>query len=129
MIQLNVLSGKKAGSHAVVRHFPFSVGRTAGNDLQLDDAGVWDKHFALQCNRAEGFNLAVAPNALAAVNEQSVQSARLRNGDLISFGSVKLQFWLAPPRQRGLFFRELFVWTLLIAVTAGQFALIYLLLR
>jgi pSer/pThr/pTyr-binding forkhead associated (FHA) protein len=129
MIQFNVLSGKKAGSQTVVRHFPFSVGRAAGNDLQLDDDGVWDQHLTLECNRDEGFNLAMAPNALAAVNNQSVQAARLRNGDLISFGSVKLQFWLAPPRQRGLLLRELFVWTLLVIVTAGQFALIYLLLR
>jgi pSer/pThr/pTyr-binding forkhead associated (FHA) protein len=129
MIHLKVLSGKKAGSQSVVRHFPFSVGRAVGNNLQLDDAGVWDQHFTLECNRDEGFNLALATDALAAVNNQSVQTARLRNGDVISFGSVKLQFWLAPPRQRGLFLSELFVWTLLVAVTAGQFALIYLLLR
>jgi pSer/pThr/pTyr-binding forkhead associated (FHA) protein len=129
MVQFNVLSGKKAGSQMVVRHFPFSVGRAAGNDLQLDDAGVWDRHFTLECNCTEGFNLALAPDALAAVNNQSVQMTRLCNGDLISFGSVKLQFWLAPPRQRGLLLRELFVWTLLVVVTAGQFALIYLLLR
>jgi len=40
-----------------------------------------------------------------------------------------LQFWLAAARQRGLRLRELFVWTLVIAVTAGQFALIYWLIR
>ena len=129
MIQLNVLSGKKAGSQPVVRRFPFQVGRAAGNDLQLDDAGVWDRHLALECQRSEGFKLTTAPDALAAVNNQPVQTARLRNGDIITIGSVKLQFWLASVRQRGLRLREIFVWALIIIATAAQFALVYWLLR
>ena len=129
MIQLNVLSGKKAGSQPVVRHFPFRVGRAAGNDLQLDDAGVWDRHLALECQRNEGFKLVTCPDALATVNNQPVQTARLRNGDIITLGSVKLQFWLATVRQRGLRTRELFVWTLVTAVTTAQFVMIYWLLR
>jgi hypothetical protein len=42
---------------------------------------------------------------------------------------VKLQFWLAAPIQRGLRVREFFFWTLVIAVTAGQIALVYWLIR
>lgn len=114
-----------AGSQPVVRHFPCHVGRTAGNDLQLDDAGVWDRHLALECQRSEGFKLVAAPEALVAVNNQPVQTARLRNGDIITVGSVKLQFWLATVRQRGLRLRELFVWALLFFATLGQFVLIY----
>jgi len=125
MIQLNVLSGRTAGGQTVVRHFPFSIGRAPGNDLQLADAGVWDRHLALNLEKPEGFTLTAAPNALAAVNHQPVQTARLRNGDVITFGSVKIQFWLAAVRQRGLRLRELFVWALLALVTLGQFALIY----
>jgi pSer/pThr/pTyr-binding forkhead associated (FHA) protein len=128
MIQLNVLSGKRAGSQPVVRRFPFHVGRATGNDLQLDDAGVWDRHLALECQRSEGFKLVTAPDALSAVNDQPVQNARLRNGDIITVGSVKLQFWLAAVRQRGLRLRERFVWALLLLVTLGQFVLIYWLL-
>ena len=129
MIQLNILSGNKAGCRTVVRRFPFCVGRAAGNDLQLDDDGVWDSHFALEFQRNESFMLAAAPDALAAVNNEPVQNARLRNGDVISFGSVKIQFWLAAARQRGLRLRECFAWALLAAVTTAQFALIYWLLR
>jgi pSer/pThr/pTyr-binding forkhead associated (FHA) protein len=126
MIQLNVLSGKKAGSQTVVRRFPFSIGRAAQNDLQLEDAGVWDQHLVLELHREnKRFTLAVAPNALVAVNGQAVQTAPLRNGDLISFGPVKIQFWLAAVTQRGLHLRELFVWALLLAVTALQFLLLY----
>jgi pSer/pThr/pTyr-binding forkhead associated (FHA) protein len=128
MIQLNVLSGKKAGSQAVVRLFPFRVGRAAGNDLQLDDDGVWDEHLKLGFQQNEGFTLVTASDALAAVNNEPVQSARLRNGDIITFGSVKIQFWLAVARQRGLHFRELLVWALLVLVTLSQFTLVYWLL-
>jgi pSer/pThr/pTyr-binding forkhead associated (FHA) protein len=128
MIQLNVLSGKKAGSRTVVRHFPFRVGRAPDNDLQLGDDGVWDEHLTLGFESG-GFNLAVAPGAMVAVNGGPFQDQTLRNGDIITIGSAKLQFWLAVARQRGLRFREFFVWTLIAAVTTAQFALIYWLLR
>ncbi len=130
MIQLNVLSGKKAGSQTAVRHFPFRVGRVAQNDLQVEDDGVWDLHLTLELNHEnKRITLAVASNAFVAVNNHAVQSAPLRNGDVISFGSVKMQFWLAAVKQRGLRLRELFVWMLLIFVTTGQFILIYRLIR
>ena len=128
MVQLNVLSGKQAGSQTVVRRFPFRIGRAAGSDLQLDDGGVWDQHLALEF-QSGGFNLAVAPDALVAINGESFQNKILRNGDIITIGSAKLQFWLAAARQRSLRFRELFVWALIVAVTAAQFVLLYWLIR
>jgi len=47
------------------------------------------------------------------------------NGDLISFGSAKLQFWLAPAPRRSLPAREMIVWTILALVTLGQMALLF----
>lgn len=108
----------------VVRHFPFYIGRAADNDLSLDAAGIWDYHFMLEFKPGEGFTLQTFDEAFAAVNDQPQTAARLRNGDIISFGSAKVQFWLAAPRQRGLRLRELFVWALLATVTASQIALI-----
>ena len=128
MIQFNVLSGRKAGSRTVVRRFPFRVGRAPDNDLQLGDDGVWDEHLTLGFESG-GFNLAVAPGALVAVNGGPFQNQTLRNGDIITVGSAKLQFWLAAARQRGLRTREYFVWTLLLLVTLGQFVLIYWLIQ
>ena len=128
MVHFNILSGKKAGSRTVVRRFPFRVGRAPGNHLQLDDDGVWDQHLALEF-QSGGFNLAVAPDALVAVNNGPFQNQTLRNGDIITVGSAKLQFWLAAARQRGLRTREYFVWALIATVTAAQFALIYWLIR
>jgi pSer/pThr/pTyr-binding forkhead associated (FHA) protein len=129
MIQLNILSGKKAGAQPVARRFPFRIGRAPENGLQLDDDGVWDQHLTLEFRRNEGFILTTSPNAVTAVNGEPVQTTTLRNGDIITVGSAKLQFWLATAPRRGLRLREAFFWVLLAAVTAGQFGLIYWLIR
>ena len=129
MVQLDILSGKKAGGQTVARRFPFRIGRAAGNELQLDDDGVWDWHLTLGFQRESGFTLTTASNALASINSQPAQTAVLRNGDLITLGSVQLQFWLGAARQRGLRTSEFFVWTLIVVVTALQVALVYWLIR
>ncbi len=129
MIHFNILAGKKAGAQTAARRFPFRIGRAPGNELQLDDDGIWDQHLSLEFDRQQGFRLATAPNALAAVNGKSVETTILRSGDIITLGSARLQFWIAAARQHSLRLREAFVWVLLAAVTAGQFALIYWLLR
>jgi len=129
MVQLDILSGKKAGGRTVARRFPFRIGRAAGNELQLDDDGVWDRHLSLELQHESGFMLVTESNALAAVNSRPVQTAVLHNGDLITLGSVQLQFWLGAARQRGLGASEFCVWTLIVVVTALQVALVYWLIR
>jgi hypothetical protein len=129
MVQLRILSGKMAGEIKIVRHFPFQIGRSTENNLCFDDPGVWDKHLTLGFQKKEGFILEVAPDTFAAVNEQTQKSVRLRNSDIISFGSAKIQFWLAPAQVRGLRAREAAVWLLLAAVTIAQIALVYVLLK
>jgi pSer/pThr/pTyr-binding forkhead associated (FHA) protein len=113
----------------LVRRFPFRVGRAAGSDLQLEDDGIWDEHLVLEFPGAEKFVMRTAPGAMAVINHQPLQTATLRNGDLLGLGSVKLQFWLAATRQRGLRLREALVWALLAAVTLVQLGLIYRLNR
>jgi hypothetical protein len=129
MVQLDILSGKKAGTRWVARRFPVRIGRVAANDLQLEEDGVWDKHFELKLRPAEGLLLAACPNALVRVNGQSAQNTVLRNGDCIEFGSARVRFWLADTRQSGLRTREWFVWTLVVAISLGQVALVYWLIR
>jgi len=73
--------------------------------------------------------LAVQPDALATVNGEPVHETVLRNGDCIEIGSVKLRFSLGETRQTGLCIRERLTWAALVAITAGQIALIYWLLR
>lgn len=129
MVLLRFLTGPKADDSQAVRRFPFHVGRAPDNDLCLDAAGIWDYHFMLELRPHEGFTFQTFNEAFAAINDQPKTSARLRNGDVISFGSAKIQFWLSAPAQRGLRLRERLVWTLILLVTLGQFALIGCLLR
>jgi pSer/pThr/pTyr-binding forkhead associated (FHA) protein len=120
MIQLRILSGKMAGEIMFVRRFPFRIGRAPDNELCLEEDGVWDNHLAIWFEKADGFVLTTAPDAFTAVNDQPQQQARLGNGDVISFGSAKIQFWLAPATLRGLRLREVFVWLLLVGATLAQ---------
>ena len=128
MVQIKILSGKKAGSSWETRHFPVCIGRSANSNLQLEEPGVWDEHLKISLESAEGFVVETYANALASINGQSIQRAALRNGDVIEIGSVKLQFWLSEARQRGQTVREAFVWSVISLVCLGQIALVYWLL-
>ena len=129
MIYLQLLSGKKAGERAAVAHFPFHIGRAPQNDLKLEDDGVWDQHLTLEFLEKEGFQLSTAANAISAVNGKPMERTIVRNGDVITLGSAKIQFWLAPAPQRGLWLRENFVWALLILITVAQFIMLFTFLR
>jgi len=129
MVQLRILSGKKAGTQWDARRFPVRIGRSATNDLSLEEDGVWNEHFELTFDRAEGFVLTACPDALVTVNHEPAQTVRLRNGDSIELGAVRMRFWLGEARQGGLRLRECFVWTLIVAVTVGEIAVFYWLLQ
>jgi hypothetical protein len=129
VIELKILSGKQAGATAVARRFPFVVGRSPQADLRLEDEGIFERHFELRLNRREGFALVVGPNAYAAVNGETAQQKVLRAGDVISAGSVKLAFALAPAPARGSRWREAMLWIGLALVCLTQVAIIYLLLE
>jgi len=129
MVQLEILSGKKAGTTWIARGFPIRINRSPTADLRLEEAGVWDRHLTLSFDQAAGIELDVAPSAIAAVNGQPVQRAILHNGDCIEAGSAKILFWLSETRQAGLRMREWLAWGVLITVTGSQIALIYCLLN
>ena len=128
MVQLQVLSGKKAGAKWVARHFPVRVGRGAANHFSLEDEGIWDRHLEIAIRTGEGFLLRTHPDALASVNGHPANETFLRDGDLIQIGSVQIRFWLVPARQYSLRFREAVTWLTLGLLCAGQIALIYWLL-
>jgi hypothetical protein len=128
MVHLKILTGKMAGTVSVARHFPVRVGRMANSDLRLEEPGVWDQHFQIVLDETGRFVLVLHPNALATINGQPPSSA-LRNGDHIEIGSLKIQFWLGEASQRGLKIREAFVWSLIAAVSFGQIAIVYWLIR
>lgn len=129
MIQLQLLIGKQAGLLWEARRFPIKVGRAAGNDLRLEDDGVWNEHFQISSTPEAGFTLTANPDAVVAVDQAPVQSVHLRNGDIITAGAVKISFRLSETRQRSLRMREALVWMLIAGVSAGQLALIGWLLQ
>jgi hypothetical protein len=129
MVQLQILFGKQAGLLWEARRFPVNVGRAVGNNLCLEDDGVWNEHFQISSNPESGFTLTANPNAVVSVNQVPVQSVHLRNGDIITAGVVKISFRLSKTRQRSLRLREAFVWMLIAGVSVGQVALIGWLLR
>ncbi|HYV31170.1 MAG TPA: hypothetical protein VEO53_08720, partial [Candidatus Binatia bacterium] len=54
MVQLDVLTGKKAGTRTIARRFPFPVGRSSQAALVLTDDGVWDRHLEIDLRVSEG---------------------------------------------------------------------------
>lgn len=129
MLQLEILSGSKAGLLWDARHFPARLGRSPESELQLEDDGVWAEHFTLTSDATAGFSLIATAGTAVMVNQTPVQEARLKNGDIITIGAVKIAFRLAATKQRGLLIRESLVWALIAAISFGQLALIGWLLR
>jgi pSer/pThr/pTyr-binding forkhead associated (FHA) protein len=113
----------------VARCFPVRIGRDAASDLRFEDPGIWDQHLQVDLVSSQGFLLTVQGQALVRLNGQSVQSAVLRNGDLIEFGNVRLRFWLAPARQSRLRLGEAVSWGAVVLLTLGQAALLYWLIK
>jgi predicted component of type VI protein secretion system len=128
MVQLQILSGKKAGAQFTASRLPLQIGRAAGADLSLEEPGVWPRH----CHIArQGRDLVcqAEANALLSVNGVQVDQAVLRNGDVISIGALKIQFALSPVRQSSLRWRESLTWAALALLCLGQVVLIYRLMR
>lgn len=118
-----------AGTSWVARRFPVRIGRSSDSALRFEEPGVWDEHLLLESDARRGFLLKAQPQALAQVNGQPVKEVFLRNGDLIEFGTVRVQFWLAQARQSRLRWGEVFAWGAILSVTLGQILLLYWLLR
>ena len=125
MIQLVILTGRKAGHSCVARRFPFQIGRASGAHLVLEEDGVWDRHAAIHFQRDDGFHLESQIGALVSVNGGRIERTRLHNGDLIECGSTRIRFWLAALPQKSLRPREALTWLALAALFALQIGLVY----
>jgi pSer/pThr/pTyr-binding forkhead associated (FHA) protein len=129
VIQLQILSGKASGTAANLRRFPAFVGRGASSDLRLEEAGVWERHLEIHLDGRRGFFVKTHSEGIAFLNGTRIEEEALRNGDLIEFGSAKLQFWLGEMPQRSFRLRECCTWAGLAILSAGQLGLIYWLLQ
>jgi hypothetical protein len=127
MIQLEVLSGKRAGLTWSARRFPVRIGRAAAADLKLEDEGVWDEHLRLELGPDRRFMVSTESHGLASLNGQPLERERvpLRNGDLLGLGGIQLRFSLAETRQGSYRLRDTLTWVAIAALCLGQIALIY----
>jgi hypothetical protein len=128
VVQFTIHSREKAGRDCLASRFPYRIGRAPDADLRIEGDGVWDRHATLHFQRGEGFFLETETGALVSVNGQRTDRVRLRNGDWIECGSVKMRCWLAASKQRSLRPREFLTWAGLAALLALQIGLIYHLL-
>lgn len=124
MVQLQILSGKRAGFQFVALRLPLAVGRSPEADLCLDEPGVFPVHLTVRRERVD-LVCEAQPDALLTINGGTVQRAVLRNGDVIGMGSLKVGFALAPARQGSLLLREWLTWAALALLCVAQIALIY----
>lgn len=129
MVQLAILSGKKAGEIHNLRQFPCVIGRGTQCDLRIEEPGIWERHLRLEFGKDQLFTFSTFPQAKTSLNRCPVDGGILRSGDLIEAGAIKLQFWLAPARQQSLRVREGLTWAGLLGLCIGQAALVYQLLR
>lgn len=128
MIQLRVLSGRRAGAEFRGAQFPIRVGRAPDSHLILEEPGVWPRHFLLFW-QGETIRIEADPEALLEVNGAPVRESVLRNGDTIMAGGVSLRFNLAAVRQSSLTLREALTWAALVLLCAAQVALAWALPR
>jgi len=128
MVQLQILSGKRAGAQFTASRLPLQIGRAAGADLSLEEPGVWPRHFQIT-RQGRDLVCQAEASALLSVNGVPVERAVLRNGDVISIGALKIQFALSPVRQSSLRWREWLTWAALALLCLAQVALVCLLIQ
>ena len=113
----------------MARRFPVRIGRQSGVELCLEEPGVWDQHLSIEATASKGFLAKSQPQAMLRVNGEPVSETWLRNGDLLEFGSVKVQFWLAQAEQGRLRITESLPWLAIVLMTLAEIALIYWLVK
>lgn len=121
MVELAILSGRRAATVVPIVRFPCVIGR-AGADVSLEDPGVAAVHATLTGGGIEGFRIEAAGEATMYSGGSSQRQMRLRNGEIFEIGSVRLQFCIRPARPRNLAWMEYLAVALLGGVCAVELA-------
>jgi len=120
MIRLRILSGRQAGAERQISGFPCTVGRSKADDIRLEEAGVWEKHLTIAYEPGEGFSVLRNPKATALLNRAPLDEERLRSGDELEIGAVRIGFRLSDPVQQDLRNRERLAWAMIAALAVAQ---------
>jgi pSer/pThr/pTyr-binding forkhead associated (FHA) protein len=82
-----------------IKKSPTLIGRTSG-DIVLADPRVSGKHAQIDVLGVDQYSIKdLASTNGTAVNDRPASTTRLKDGDIVSFGGVRLQF-LARPKRR-----------------------------
>lgn len=103
---------------ALFGQWPITIGRR-GCDLNLDEPGVWDRHFTIGLEDLR-WTLICRSEASVRVGGVSVQRAALRAGDLIECGSVRLRFDFAKPKVSTFRGWAILLWLGIAALTVAE---------
>lgn len=125
MLELAILSGRRAQTVVPLPVLPCSIGRS-GADVDLDAPGVASKHALLTDRGDQGFHLEAVGEATLYSAGKSHRSLRIKNGDVFEIGGVGLQFRLCPARPRNLDWLEVGAAALILLIAA--FELVWLLI-
>ncbi len=129
-VRLERLDGDFSGQQIEACNFPFKIGRDKNCHHRIESKGVWPCHLILREAGENGIIVNCEAEASLFVNSRSVsKSVRLRNGDLLEFGSVNLRFWIAPITQLGQRTIERKIWLGLGVLFLGQVTIIAWLLK
>lgn len=120
-VKFRFIGGKNAGKEIAVTAETFFIGRSANNNLVLEDRSVSRKQAVL--NLLEGKFILSDLNSFKGtrVNGEKIHEVQLKNGDRIKMGSITLEFieGVEPPKAKR---RKWVFWPIflvsLIAVTA-----------
>ena len=129
-VRLERLDGDFSGQQIEACNFPFKIGRDKNCHHRIESKGVWPCHLILRKAGENGIIVHCEAEASLFVNSRGVsKSVRLRNGDLLEFGSVILRFWIAPITQLGQRTIERKIWIGLGVLFLGQVTIIAWLLK
>ena len=116
MIELRWLNQRGTGRIFRLESAPILLGRRLGLDVVVAEPGVWDVHGKIEQDSDGWFTVAPQGAATLSVNDQPVLQHRLRQGDVLTLGSAKLQFSVGAAPQKSLRFHEGSAWFQIVAV-------------
>lgn len=108
---------------------PFVVGRGPEAALTVEAPGVWERHLSFDLVRGKGLVVSVGPGAVAYVEGRAFDHHRVRNGDEVKAGVLRLRVSVGPPRRKRLKVGDWMLWGMLALVSAGQGVVVWWMLR
>lgn len=121
MVELAILTGRRAHTVVPVPHLPCVLGRE-GAGIALPEPGVATKHATLRDAGTEGFVLESDSPASIYSGGKLLQRLALRDGSVFDLGSVRLQFRIQPASPRDLRWLEVLTLGLIAATMAAEIA-------